>query len=202
MSKYVTAPGRFRAYIEAPKTGGWLSETDNGSPFVRIPLVIADGEGDQGGREITWNGFLNTDKVIDRTTRMLVDALHVPDNWFELLSSGNPFLEGKAVLITVEQASRANDNGTRSLRYAKNGDPIYEVSWLNDPDKVRAVATLDQSKAASLIRKMRAVTTAVKAEAGGAAPAARQAAPTQQPARRVVKSTDPINDLEGDDIPF
>lgn len=201
MSRYVTAPGRYRAYIEAPKTGGWLSETDNGSPFVRIPLVIADGEGDQGGREITWSGFLSTDKVIDRTTRMLVDALHVPDNWFELLSSGNgSFLEGRAVLITVEQATRANDNGTRSLRYAKNGDPIYEVSWLNDPDKVRAVAVLDHSKVSALTRKMRAVTSAVKAEAG--APAApRQAAPAQ-PARRVVKAADPIDDLEGDDIPF
>jgi hypothetical protein len=199
MSKYVSAPGRYRAYIERPKTGGWLSETDNGSPFVRLPLVIAEDEGEQSGCEITWNGFLSSDKVIDRTTRMLVEALHVPDNWFELLSSGSPFLEGRPVSITVEQATRANENGTRSLRYAKNGDPIYEVSWLNDPDKVRAVAVLSQNKAASLVRKLKALTASVKAEVGSPAAAP---APARRPQPTVYADRPIEEQLEGDDIPF
>jgi len=70
--KYVTQPGRYRAYVERPTTGGWLSQTDNGAEFVRIPLVIDHEDPTQGGCQITWNGFLNTDKVIDRTTRMLM----------------------------------------------------------------------------------------------------------------------------------
>jgi hypothetical protein len=200
--KYVTAPGRYRAYVERPTTGGWLSQTDNGSEFVRIPLIIDASEPEQGGARITWNGFLNSDKVIDRTTRILIDALHVPVNWFELLAQGDPFLEGKAVLITVEQATKANENGSRSLRFTKSGEPIFEVAWLNDPDKQREVAVLDNNKVSSLARKMRAISQAIKSESP-AAPQSGAPVPRQEvPVRRVVKATDPVSDLLDDDIPF
>jgi hypothetical protein len=203
--KYVTAPGRYRAYVERPTTGGWLSQTENGSEFVRIPLVIDPEDPGQGGAKITWNGFLNTDKVIDRTTRMLMDALHVPVNWFELLAQGDSFLEGRAVLITVEQATKSNDNGTRSPRYTKGGDPIYEVSWLNDPEKQREVAILDNNKVSSLARKMRAISQAIHSESPAPGQQQRTAAPRTQPVeapRRTVKASDPIDDLADDDIPF
>jgi hypothetical protein len=219
--KYVTQPGRYRAYVERPTTGGWLSQTDNGAEFVRIPLVIDHEDPTQGGCQITWNGFLNTDKVIDRTTRMLMEALKVPVNWFELLASGDgSFLEGRPVLITVEQATKANDHGGRTPRVTKSGDPIFEVAWLNDPDKVREVQLLDNSKISNLARKMRAISQAIKSETPGApAPRAAAPAPARQRPQGTVYATDPVEphynaqspvsrrqpveeNLEDDDIPF
>lgn len=200
MAKYITQAGRYRAIVERPTTGGWLSQTDSGAEFVRIPLVIHD-SGDQDGCSIEWQGYISSDKSITRTSRMLLEALKAPANWFDLLAQGDCFLEGRTVLVTVEQKTKANANGGRELVYTKTGNPIFEATWLNDPDaRPAAGAPLDRAKMSSLSRKLQAVAKSIQAEAGGASvpaqPAARPAAPA-----RTVRADDPI-ELQDEDIPF
>jgi len=199
MSKYITQPGRFRAYVQRPTTGGWLSETDNGAEFVRIPLVIDPEDPAQGGCTIIWEGYISSDKSIARTSRMLLEALKAPANWFDLLAQGDGFLEGRAVLVTIEQRTKAGQNGGRELAYTKKGEPMYEATWLNDPDARPAGTPLDRTKMSALSRKLQAVAKSIQAETG-AAPAA---APASRPAtpQRTVYASDPI-DLTDDDIPF
>ena len=197
MSKYITQPGRYRAYVQRPTTGGWLSQTESGAEFVRIPLIIDPEDPGQGGCQIIWEGYISSDKSIARTSRMLLEALKAPANWFELLAQGDCFLEGRAVNVTIEQ--RTDRDG--KLVYTKKGEPVFEATWLNDPDQqARASAPLDRSKMSSLARKLAAVAKSIQAETGthtpAAAPAARPVAP-----QRTVYASDPI-EMADDDIPF
>jgi len=195
MSKYVTQPGRYRAIVECPTSGGWLAQTDSGAEYVRIPLTISE-PGDQQGCSINWDGYISSDKSISRTSRMLLEALKAPANWFELLCQGDTFLEGRTVLVTVEH--KTNKDG--QLVYTKKGEPIYEATWLNDPEAQARATPLDRSKMSNLARKLQAVAKSIQAESGSAPAPAPAPAPRTAP-RPPVHASDPI-ELADDDIPF
>jgi hypothetical protein len=204
MSKYVTQPGRYRAYVQRPTSGGWLAETENGAEYVRIPLVIDPEDPLQGGAVIIWNGYISSDKSIARTARMMLEALKAPTNWFDLLVQGDGFLEGRVVAFTVEQ--KIDQDG--QLVTTKKGEPIFEATWLNDPDSRPAGTPLNPAKMSSLSRKLQAISKSVHSELQGKAgyvpprpPAPQQRPPAPAP-HRTVHASDPVEDFADDDIPF
>lgn len=115
--QYLNAAGKFTARVKAPGNG-WMDRTDSGSEFVRIPVLVEEGE--QAGREAVWRGYL-TEKARLRTLQSLDDIFGKEWN-FEMLAAGKVPWAGTLVRITVEEEDY-------------NGESRFKIKWLNPAAK-------------------------------------------------------------------
>lgn len=180
--------GTFIAMCEEP-SNGWFGEAgENQTPYIRIPLVV--NEGDCLGEEIEWTGWLS-DKAFESTIRTLVKAFGW-DGDIAALEAGrsNPFA-GKLVEIVCEFDTY-------------KGKTRLKVLWLNNPNGGGA-KKMDAGKLASLVRtlgrqSMAIAKTIAQEEQTGAAPT--RGATTRMPPLPPRKPVDPDLDVDGDDVPF
>lgn len=134
--QYLNAAGKFTARVKAPGNG-WMDRTDSGSEFVRIPVLVEEGE--QAGREAVWRGYL-TEKAKLRTLQTLDDIFGKEWN-FEMLAAGKVPWAGTLVRITVEEEDY-------------NGEPRYKIKWLNPAAKA---AKVEQTAVGKLDAELRAL---------------------------------------------
>jgi len=176
-NRYVTEVGKFIAVVKTPGNG-WFGEAGAKlSPFIRIPLLVKDG--DQTGREIVWRGYI-TPGAFDNTIKTLTKAFGW-DGDIEALTEGttDPFT-GKECSITTEEEEY-------------NGEKRIKVRWLNP---TKSAPAMDKAK----LKSLAALTKKAKSVARLALEENDEEAWMPEPSKPKAKPT-PVEDHD-DDIPF
>lgn len=133
--QYVNAAGKFAGTVKQPGNG-WLGETNSGTEFVRVPILIDAGP--EAGKEIVWRGY-TSEKARQKTLETLNDVFG--KGWtFAGLFTGKVTWAGTKVSVTV-----------KAEEY--NGETRYKAQWLNPATKPQEVSgntvdTLDRALAA------------------------------------------------------
>lgn len=125
--QYVNAAGKFAGTVKQPGNG-WLGETNSGTEFVRVPIIVDAGP--EAGKEIVWRGY-TSEKARQKTLETLNDVFG--KGWtFASLFSGKVTWAGTKVSVTV-----------KAEEY--NGETRYKAQWLNQATKPQEVSgtTLD-----------------------------------------------------------
>ncbi|HWL53842.1 MAG TPA: hypothetical protein VNQ90_15490 [Chthoniobacteraceae bacterium] len=164
MSKYIDAVGKFRCKVTEPEAG-WLGESEKGTPYIQIPVVVDEEGSDQNGNTGVYYAYLS-DKTIDRTVKDLNEVFGW-DGDLNALAGGQQTFAGMECSIVTE-----------SDEY--EGKEKIKIKFLNSPN--RAAERLSQDKVSSLIARLNSRTKAVAKAAGSAAPAKPAAKTPQKPA--------------------
>ena len=143
--QYVNAEGKFLCTVKSPGNG-WMDATEAGTEFVRIPVIVKEGE--QQGREAVWRGYL-TEKAKLRTIQVLDEIFGTEWN-FDLLAAGKVAWAGTEVRITTE----AEDY---------NGETKIKVKWLNPATRAAKVEPTAVGKLDALLAEVRGAAPAPKA---------------------------------------
>lgn len=189
MSEYINIPGSYPCTIDEPN-GGWFSQDKEGRIILRIPVVS------ETGQKAVWRCYMTSPESKARAARTMREALEAPADWATRLMNEDTFLVGKQVMVKME----ISRDKSGAIRKDRNGNDIVEAAWLNHPNAQPRVTPADRGQLSSLVRELQGLTKSLETEA----PRPRTAAPVAAPApvRRTVRSTDPIEELSDDDIPF
>ena len=149
MSKiYLQTVGSFECIVEPPDAG-WIGEQgEKNTPFVRIPLVVTEGE--FKGQIALYKGWLS-DGAFDNTIKRLAEVFGF-DGDLITLNSGRQSLAGKPCNITTEMENY-------------QGKDRLKIAWLNPPGK-----PLDEMKIASILTKLNAKSKAIAKTVSAAKP--------------------------------
>lgn len=127
--------------ITVDPSGGWFGESQTGTPFIRIPLVVTSG--DQKGATIVWYGYL-TSAALDKTVKRLCEVF----GWNGDLDALN---DGKATFANkpcqIETESEDYQCKTR-----------IKVKWLNAPGGL--AKPMPKEKVTALLTKLRSASLA------------------------------------------
>jgi len=153
MSKtYLQTVGSFECIVEKPDIG-WIGEQgEKKTPFVRIPLVVT--EGDCKGQTTIYKAWLS-DGAFDNTIRRLAEVFGF-DGDLITLNSGRQTLAGLPCNITTEMENY-------------QGKDRLKIAWLNPPGGGEA-KPLDEIKVASILTKLNAKSKAVAKTVSAAKP--------------------------------
>jgi len=99
MSRYINKAGQFACEVDQTKE--WLAESDNGTPFIRIPLLIVDDQSLHERRAL-WFGWLS-EKAFDNTITALCKAFPDWDGDLSALVNGQYTFAEKPCEIVVEE---------------------------------------------------------------------------------------------------
>lgn len=185
MSEYINIPGSYPCTIDQPQ-GGWFTQDKEGRIILRIPLVA------ESGQKAVWRCYMTSPESKARAARTMREALEAPADWATRLMNEDTFLVGKPVMVKME----ISRDKTGAIRKDRNGNDMIEAAWLNHPNAQPRVTPADRGQLSSLVRELQGLTKSLEAESPR--PAARQ----PEPVRRIVRATDPIEELSDDDIPF
>lgn len=145
--QYVNAEGKFLGTVKQPGNG-WLGESNGGSEFVRVPIIVSDGP--EAGKEIVWKGYL-TERARKRTLETLNDVFGV--GWtFAALFTGKVSWAGTQLSVSV-----------KGEEY--NGEMRYKAQWLNPVQKKVEASTVDSLDRALAAIRSGAVPAVVAAAA-------------------------------------
>lgn len=189
MSEYINIPGSYPCTIDEPN-GGWFTQDKEGRIILRIPVIS------ETGQKAVWRCYMTSPESKARAARTMREALEAPADWAVRLMNEDTFLVGRPVMVKME----ISRDKTGAIRKDRNGNDIVEAAWLNNPNAQPRVTPADRGQLSSLVRELQGLTKSLETEA----PRPRTAAPAPAPApvRRTVRSTDPIEELSDDDIPF
>lgn len=189
MSEYINIPGSYPCTIDEPN-GGWFTQDKEGRIILRIPVVAED------GKKAVWRCYMTTPESKARAARTMREALEAPADWATRLMNEDTFLVGRRVIVKME-TSRDKSGAVRKDKF---GNDMVDAAYLNHPDAQPRVTPADRGQLSSLVRELQGLTKSLETES----PRPRAAAPLPAPmlARRTVRSTDPIEELSDDDIPF
>ena len=189
MSEYINIPGSYPCTIDEPN-GGWFTQDKEGRIILRIPVVS------ENGQKAVWRCYMTSPESKARAARTMREALEAPADWATRLMNEDTFLVGRRVIVKME-TSRDKSGAVRKDKF---GNDMVDAAYLNHPDAQPRVTPADRGQLSSLVRELQGLTKSLETEA----PRARTAtpAPAPMPARRTVRSTDPIEELSDDDIPF
>jgi hypothetical protein len=150
--QYVNAEGKFLGTVKQPGNG-WLGESNGGSEFVRVPIIVDAGP--EAGKEIVWKGY-TTEKARRRTLETLNDVFGT-DWTFAGLITNKVQWAGTLVSVSV-----------KAEEY--NGETRYKAQWLNPaqkPVEASTVDSLDRALAAIRSGAVPAVVAAAAADVEG-----------------------------------
>lgn len=187
MSEYINIPGSYPCTIDEPN-GGWFTQDKEGRIILRIPVVAED------GKKAVWRCYMTTPESKARAARTMREALEAPADWATRLMNEDTFLVGRRVIVKME-TSRDKSGAVRKDKF---GNDMVDAAYLNHPDAQPRITPADRGQLSSLVRELQGLTKSLETES----PRPRAAAPAPAPARRMVRSTDPIEELADDDIPF
>lgn len=189
MSEYINIPGSYPCTIDEPN-GGWFTQDKEGRIILRIPVIS------ETGQKAVWRCYMTSPESKARAARTMREALEAPADWATRLMNEDTFLVGKPVIVKME-TSRDKSGAVRKDKF---GNDMVDAAYLNHPDAQPRVTPADRGQLSSLVRELQGLTKSLETEA----PRPRTAAPAPAPApvRRTVRSTDPIEELSDDDIPF
>jgi hypothetical protein len=185
MSEYITIPGSYPCTIDEPN-GGWFSQDKEGRIILRIPVVA------ENGQKAIWRCYMTSPESKARAARTMKEALEAPSDWATRLMNEDTFLVGKPVIVKME----VSRDKTGAIRKDRNGNDMVDAAWLNHPNAQPRVTPADRGQLSSLVRELQGLTKSLDAESP------RSVARQPEPVRRIVKATDPIEELADDDIPF
>ena len=148
-NKYVSKAGKFLAKVKTPPNG-WFGEAGTkATPFIRIPLVVAEGE--EIGKEIVWRGYV-TPNAFENTIKTLTKAFGWDGDIEALTAEKSDPFSGKEVQVVCEEEEY-------------EGQTRIKVRWLNAVGG--GAVKLDKEKLANLAKlakKAKAIAAQVKAE--------------------------------------
>lgn len=134
-NRYVSKAGKFIAKVKTPPNG-WFGEAGaKATPFIRIPLVITEGE--EKDKEIVWRGYV-TPNAFDNTIKTLCKAFGWDGDIESLTAEKSDPFSAKQVQVVCEEEEY-------------EGQTRIKVKWLNplgggaaklDKDKLSALAKL------------------------------------------------------------
>lgn len=152
-TKYLNVVGSFECVVEYPEAG-WIGEQgEKQTPFVRIPLVVTEGE--HAGKIITYKAWLSIG-AFDNTIKRLAEVFGF-DGDLASLHLGKQSLAGKPCNIQTDCETY-------------QGKDRIKVAWLNPPGGGGA-KPLEESKVNSIIGKLNAKAKAIAKSVKTAAPA-------------------------------
>lgn len=173
-------PGRYLCRVTAP-TNGWFGEAgEKNTPFIRIPLVVTEGEFE--GHEVVYQGWVS-DRAVKNTIRNLREVFEWDGDVITLAkeSSTGHFI-GRACSIVTEEEEY-------------EGKIRVVIKWLNSADGIGKM--LDPNAASQLAQRLAKSISAPEARprtGGYGRPA--DVLPAVKPKRY------PDPELDGPDIPF
>ena len=189
MSEYINIPGSYPCTIDEPN-GGWFTQDKEGRIILRIPVIS------ETGQKAVWRCYMTSPESKARAARTMREALEAPADWATRLMNEDTFLVGKPVMVKME----ISRDKSGAIRKDRTGNDIVEAAWLNHPNAQPRVTPADRGQLSSLVRELQGLTKSLETEAPR--PRATAPAPAPAPVRRTVRSTDPIEELSDDDIPF
>lgn len=153
--RYLSKVGKFLCKVKRPGNG-WLDETKNGTPFIRIPCIVTDPTAeDQDGREIVWRGYLS-EKAKPRTVETLIKAFDWNGDWDDLN------FEGIDVIIVTDEEEW-------------NGETRVKAKWLN-----RLSNKASEAKAAEIAAKLKGEDSGSAPKPAAKAPAKAATTPKEE----------------------
>lgn len=170
--QYLNAAGSFECEVVEPENG-WFGEAgEKQTPYVRIPVVVLDGE--HKGRSAVWQGWLSP-KAFDNTIARISEIF----TW-----------DGDLANLHLQKTTLAGQRcNIQTEMHEHKGKIMCKVAWLNPPGGGGGAKPMDPEKVAGLLKalnsKSKAIAKSVKKVEG-------QPAATQAPALPP----------EEDDVPF
>lgn len=150
--KYLNQVGSFECIVQEPEAG-WIGEQgEKKTPFVRIPLMVNEGE--NKGEVTIYKAWLS-DGAFDNTIRRLAEVFGF-DGDLATLNSGAQTLAGLPCNITTEMENY-------------QGKDRLKVAWLNPPGGGGA-KPLEAAKVQSILGKLNAKAKAIAKSVKAAAP--------------------------------
>lgn len=119
-TRYINQEGAYKCRVKAPGNGWFDKSKKNKTPFIRIPVRVDDPESPQHGREVVWQGWLNSPDNIRRTKDRLDAAFGIDWTW-DSLKDGRSSFAGQHCMV-----------GVKDEPY--EGKSMFKAVWLKPKD--------------------------------------------------------------------
>lgn len=145
-TRYVNQEGAFKCKVKQPGNGWFDKSRNKKTPFIRIPVKVDDQESPQHGREVVWQGWLNSEDNIRKTKKRLDEAFGIDWTW-DSLKDGRSSFAGKRCMVGVKDEPH-------------EGKSMFKAVWLKtvDAEAEEPAAGLAKSEVDELVASLMAVT--------------------------------------------
>lgn len=119
-TRYVNQEGAYKCKVKEPGNGWFGKSPKKQTPFIRIPVRVDDPASPQHGREVVWQGWLNSRENMVKVKERLDAAFGIDWTW-DSLKNGRSSFAGKQCLV-----------GVKDEPY--EGKPMFKAVWLKPVD--------------------------------------------------------------------
>ncbi|MBU6182670.1 MAG: hypothetical protein KGR46_07655 [Verrucomicrobia bacterium] len=119
-TRYVNQEGAYKCKVKEPGNGWFGKSPKKQTPFIRIPVRVDDPASPQHGREVVWQGWLNSRENMVKVKERLDEAFGIDWTW-DSLKDGRSSFAGKRCMV-----------GVKDEPY--EGKPMFKAVWLKPVD--------------------------------------------------------------------